>query len=89
MRPIILLVMAIALAGCIARPNPYVNMKIPQSYLQALAKEEGITEEEARQKVMDIRGKHGNVTLADVQAGRFPPKRSVKPPAAPTRTAKP
>lgn len=88
MRSALLGVVLALLCGCVPRANNYVQTKnnsIPSSYLKALAKEEGISEEDARKMIVESRGKLGAVTVADIQAGRIPGTHGAKEPAAPKR----
>ena len=80
MRRVIWMVVLLVPVGCTPRAKQYTNSDIPRSYLKALASEEGISEEEARQKVIESRGKMGAVTMADVQAGRLSNKHGAKEP---------
>ena len=64
--------------GCSSPKKEYVRDEIPQGYLDALAAEEGISVDDARKKIMDMRSNRTGMPTAPQQAMASKP---------PTRTA--
>jgi len=78
MRRTVVLFLLASVMGCSVSRKEIVKDEIPQSYLQALANEEGITVDQARQQVMDARAKGAQQAtgMARSNAPPMPPRRS-------------
>lgn len=78
MRQAMVICFLAGIMGCSASRKEIVKDEIPQSYLEALAREEGTTVDQARQQIMDARAKGAQqpMGMARTNTPPMPPRRS-------------